>query len=120
MLEDHSDILARLAQFFFRELCKIFSIYRHRPGSRTLQEIQAAHKRALSRAGHTDDAINVAFIDIQADVPQSVNVHLLQLKFFFQMFDFDNRFHMFLHPSPHDTGLLRIPQICLSIAQKQG
>mgnify|MGYP000242461346 CR=1 FL=1 len=56
-----------------------------------LQQVDAAHQRGFTRAGHADDAVNGAIRDGQADVLQRIHCAVLHLEGLGKVFDLDHR-----------------------------
>ena len=85
MLEDHADFLPAAADFRLAERHHVLVVDVDLAGGRAFEQIQAAHQCALARAGQTDDAENIAFVDLQRHVAQrfkvflSVGKHLLNM-----------------------------------------
>ena len=76
MLEDHADLLAAAADLRRGKRRHVLPMEKDLAGGRPLQQVQAAHERALARAGQADDAENIAFFDIQRHVAQRLKVVL--------------------------------------------
>ena len=68
MLEHHADFMARRAQLRIAERHQIAAIDNHLPRGGTVEQVDAAHQRALARAGAPDDAEDFALLDVQVDV----------------------------------------------------
>ena len=76
VLEDHADLLPAAADFRLAERHHVFVVDVDLAGGRTLQQVQAAHERALARAGQADDAENIALFYVQRHVAQRLKVVL--------------------------------------------
>ena len=85
MLEDHADAPPHRAELSFGQLPALRVVglaapERNHAGIadaqravvRRFQQVQAAHQRRFARAGHADNAENVALLDVQVDVFQGV------------------------------------------------
>ena len=72
MLENHRNLLAKLAQFLRAERGEILTVDDDVARCRLFQKVNAAHERRFARAGHADDSKNVALLDVQVDVFQGV------------------------------------------------
>ena len=72
MLEDHRDLLAELAERLRAERGEILAVDDDAARGRLFQKVDAAHQRRFARAGHADDAENVALLDVQVDIFQGV------------------------------------------------
>ena len=76
MLEDHADTAACLPQFPARSRAaagqrgEVLAGDGHRAGGGALQEVDAADERGLAGAGLADDAVHLAFADVQIDAVQ--------------------------------------------------
>ena len=73
-LEDHADVLPGLEQVAAAELRHVAPVDAHRAGGRPLEEVDAAHERALAGAAQADDAEDLPVLDAEVDFPQCVNV----------------------------------------------
>ena len=60
-------------------------------GSRALQIVDASHERRFARAGHADDAVDLALMDAQVDVPQGLHGLHFASERLCQMPEFDER-----------------------------
>ena len=85
MLEDHADFLPAAADFRLAQRHQVSVLDKDLAGGRAFEQVEAPHQRALARAGQTDDAENIAFVDLQRHVAQrfkvflSVGKHLLNM-----------------------------------------
>ena len=97
MLKDHSDARPHLAEFRLCQGRKILILYHNSSGGGLLQVVQATHQGRLSGTTHTDDAIDISLVDIQADALQGLYLIILTYKSFCYILDLNDRFHKFLH-----------------------
>lgn len=67
MLEDHADVLARLAQLFLAHGRHVLAVDDDLAGRRALEHVDAADQRGLARAAETDDTEDLAALDRQVD-----------------------------------------------------
>lgn len=67
MLKDHSDACPHLAEFRLCQGRKILIFYDYGSRGGLLQIVQAAYQGRFSGTTHTDDAVDVSLVDIQAD-----------------------------------------------------
>ena len=67
MLENHADVLARLAQLFLAHDRHVLAIDDDLAGGRTLEHVDAADQRGLARAAEADDTEDLAALDRQVD-----------------------------------------------------
>ena len=65
-LEDHADVPPRRAQLL--QARKVRPRHGDAAGVRPLEQVHAAHERALPRAGKADNAEDLPLLDVQADV----------------------------------------------------
>ena len=65
MLENHADILAGLSKLAVRKGRHILPIHNNLAARRPFQHIDAAYQRGLARTTQTNNAINLAFGNIQ-------------------------------------------------------
>ena len=89
-LEDHADVLPRLEQIASAELRHVAPVDAHRAGGRPLEEVDAAHERALSGAAQADNAEDLPVLDAQVHIPQRVDVAGRRGVGLVEMFDFDH------------------------------
>ena len=73
-LEDHRHTAADGAQLLLAHRTQVAAIQQDHAVRGALQHVDAAHQRGLARAGHTDDAINIAVVDGQVDVAQRIHL----------------------------------------------
>ena len=71
-LEDHGDLPPRRPQLGGGHGVQPLAVDDDLAAGRLLQQVDAPHQRALTGAGHTDDAVNVAVFDGEGDVLESV------------------------------------------------
>ena len=76
MLEDHSDLLADLAQLCFLQLGDIDTVDQHLAGGRPLQQVDAADQRRFPCAGKSDDADDIPVFDFQVNILARLNVQV--------------------------------------------
>ena len=91
MLEDHSDLLADLAQLCFLQLGDIDTVDQHLAGGRPLQQVDAADQRRFPCAGKSDDAEDIPVFDFQVNILARLNVQVLRRKGFI---DSDQFYHV--------------------------
>ena len=72
LLEDHRHAAAGLAQLLLVHGQDVFAVDEDLPVGGGVQPVEAADQRALARSAHADDAVDIAFVDGQADVAQRV------------------------------------------------
>ena len=68
MLKKHADAFPGLPQLALAHGCNILTVHRHLAASRPLQKIDAAHQGRLAGTAEADDAIDLASVDMQADI----------------------------------------------------
>ena len=76
VLEDHADLLAAAADLRRGKRRHVLPMEKDLAGGRPFQKVQAAHERALARAGQADDAENIALFYVQRHVAQRLKVVL--------------------------------------------
>ena len=67
MLKDHRNACTDLTKFCLGQCRKILVFYDYGSRGGLLQIVQAAYQGRLSGTTHTDDAVDVSLVDIQAD-----------------------------------------------------
>lgn len=97
MLKDHRNACTNLTKFRLCQGRKILILYHNSSGGGLLQVVQATHQGRLSGTTHTDDAIDISLVDIQADALQGLYLIILTYKSFCYILDLNDRFHKFLH-----------------------
>ena len=65
--------------------------YHDGAGGRPLKEVDAANERRFARAGHADDAVDIAFVDIKVDVLEGLDRLGLSLEGLGQMLELYER-----------------------------
>lgn len=95
MLEDHADFLAFLSQLALRHGCQILSADDDGSFRRTLQQIDAADKGGFPGSGESDDAENLAVMNVQGDASDGMDISALCIEVFDDVMQFDH----FLTPS---------------------
>ena len=75
-LEDHAHGFAGAAEFCGAHRGQIPAVEQHLPAVRALEQVDAAHQRALARAGQADDAEDLAVRDPQTDIVQSADLRI--------------------------------------------
>ena len=68
MLKNHRHAVAHLPKLFIAAGRQIHTVDQHGSFRGLFQKIQAPHQRALSCSRHADDAVDIPFSDIQADL----------------------------------------------------
>ena len=111
VLEDHSDVPASGAQLDGGHGVQPLAVHDDLALCGALQQVDAAHQRALARAGHTDNAVDVSILNGQGHILQcvhaSVGTGVVCLAYVFQFYhDGVPRFCLiravsFLHPPRH-------------------
>jgi hypothetical protein len=73
VLENHADPAPRLPQLLAGpgtapgEGGEVLPVHRHGAGGGALQQVDAADQRGLAGAGLADDAVHLAFADVEVD-----------------------------------------------------
>ena len=70
VLEYHGDLSTHPSQLRLLQITEILPVDVDGSRGRTLQKVQAAHQRALSRSAHADDSVYLALSDRQIDMLQ--------------------------------------------------
>ena len=68
MLKNHRHAVAHLPKLFIAAGRQIHTVDQHGSFRGLFQKIQTPHQRALSCSRHADDAVDIPFSDIQADL----------------------------------------------------
>ena len=90
-LEDHGDLSPRRPQLGGGHGVQPLAVDDDLTAGRLLQQVDAPHQRTFSGAGHTDDAVNVAVLDGEGDVLESVYpTGCTGIKCFADMLEFDH------------------------------
>ena len=76
VLEDHRDLTTRLSQTLLRKRHHIHAVYQNRALRRTLEQVDAAHQRTFSGAGHADDSVNVPVFNGDVNIIQCCDFSL--------------------------------------------
>ena len=97
MLKDHRNACTDLTKFCLSQCRKILIFYDYGSRGGLLQIVQAAYQGRFSGTTHTDDAVDVSLVDIQADALQGLYLIILTYKSFCYILDLNDRFHKFLH-----------------------
>ena len=74
LLKDHRHAAAGLAKLLLAHGQNVFAVDEDLPVGGGIQPVEAADQRALARAAHADDAVDIALVNGQADVAQGVNL----------------------------------------------
>ena len=73
VLEDHGDVVAGGPELGGCHGVQPLTVHDDLAGGGALQQVDAAHQGAFARAGHTDDAVDVAVLDGEGHVLQGVH-----------------------------------------------
>ena len=117
-LEDHGDIPPLGPQLLFGQCADIHAVDQHLPVGGAFQHVDAAHQRAFARAGHADDAVDIAVADGKRHVRQRRHVPRGGMEGFCKMFYFDHSFSFLLQICRvlgKGKGDIEVPGIVLRI-----
>ena len=91
MLKDHGDVPPRRPQLGGGHGVQPLAVHDDLALGGALQQVDAAHQRALARAGHTDDAVNVAILYGEGHILQCVHSAVCAgIVFFAYVFQLDH------------------------------
>ena len=117
-LENHRDLPAGLAKLCLGQGSDVLSVYQDLSLRGTLQHVDTADQRTLSRSAHTDDSVDIAIPNGQIYIFQSFHGSVRCLKFLGQIFYL---YHSFLRteeapeqiPGASPVFCLVIPGNCI-------
>ena len=96
MLEDHSDLLPLLTQLLFPQRLHRAAVDDHIAGTLRFKLIDNSYQSRLASAGITDDAIDLAILNLQADAVDSVDIVFLGREYLDNILQFNHACPPFL------------------------
>ena len=90
LLKNHRNLAAGSAQVSCIQALHLLAVHRHAALIRALQHIDTAYQRGFSRAGHTNNAVDIAVLYRQVDIIQRDDRAALRGKALGQVLQFDH------------------------------